>query len=391
MTASTWDDDTLDRFRKVGDPLADDVVRDIFDSGQVDAVRQLLRHLVRNDHPLVVPPDRTLPPELLAHVDLRAVETGQRGVAGREVALDVGERMFELHGPEVLMCLGCYSLPASYTARKGVQVLAQTGRLESDPKRRLIETTQMVVDVMSEGGLSLGADARTHGEGVRAAQKVRLMHAAVRRMILHHHGEAWLAQWDVPINQEDLAGTLMTFTQVVLDGLDRLGAELTPPQRSAYLYAWSAVARIVGVDDALIPADLAAARVLTDRIKARQSARSEAGDVMAAALLTMMRNELRLGWLRGLPPTLMRFFLRQDARYLAIPRRDWTAVLVAAIHGMTRVLDRVVGSNRVSRSLYRNFTRRLLSELLTVEVGPTRPNFDIPDHLARRWQLPARS
>lgn len=388
MTGSSWTDAQLDALRQIGDPLADDIVGEIFATGEVDAVRTLLKHLVDHEHPLLVPPERALPPVLLAHVE-RYFAASDAALPSLDAArIDAGEAMFELHGLEILMVLGCYSLPASYTARKGVHVLAQTGRLESDPKRRLIETTQMVVDVMSEGGLALGADARGHGRGVRAAQKVRLMHAAVRRMILVRGGRDWLAQYDVPICQEDLAGTLMTFTQVVLDGLDRLGAEVTLPQREAYLYAWSAVGRIMGITEPLIPADLAAARTLTDTIKRRQIGRSDAGDVMTAALLEMMRKTLPSRLLGGLPPTLLRFFLREDARYLAIPRRDWTEVLVAAMHGFTVLVDRVFGFTRLSRRLTRAFNRRLITALLAVEVGPNRPTFDIPDHLARRWGVP---
>src|SRR5262245_15657081 len=77
-------------------------------------------------------------------------------------------------GPEIIMTLFCYGLPSCYAAAKGVQVLALTTRLFSNPTRRVIETAQMVVDVMAPGGLA------ARGRGIRTAQKVRLMHAAVR-------------------------------------------------------------------------------------------------------------------------------------------------------------------------------------------------------------------
>lgn len=382
MTAA-WSDEALDAARGIGDPLADDLIAEIFADGDIGQVRILLRHLVDNDA-LLDPVTNKLPPHLVAHIE-RYLELSDAALPKIDPAgIVAGQRMFELHGPEILMTLGCYSLPASYTARKGVQVLAQTGRLESDPKRRLIETTQMVIDVMTPGGLAIGASHMHHGKGIRTAQKVRLMHAAIRMLIVTHNGQAWLAAYDVPINQEDLGGTLMTFSRVVIDGLDRLGAVTTAADRASYFDAWKAIGTIMGVHPALIPADLEQARIMTDTIKRRQSARSDAGDAMIAALIEMMRAQVP-GVLGGLPATLLRFFLREDADLLTMPPADWTRILVAVIHGATRLLDTIVGGWGVSRWLYRAFNRRLLAGFLRVERGPGRPAFDIPDHLADGW------
>lgn len=379
-----WSDAALDACRTVGDPLADDLIAEIFADGDVGPVRALLRHLVDND--ALLPASHDLPPHLVRHVE-RYLELSDASLPRIDpAAIVAGQRMFELHGPEILMTLGCYSLPASYTASKGVQVLAQTGRLESDPKRRLIETTQMVIDVMTPGGLTIGARHEQHGKGIRTAQKVRLMHAAIRKLVVAHGGQKWLDAYDVPINQEDLAGTLMTFSRVVIDGLDRLGAVTTPADRASYFEAWRAIGTIMGVRDALVPPDLEQARILTDIIKRRQSARSDAGDAMVAALLAMMRAQVP-GVLGGLPATLVRFFLQQDAALLAMPPADWTRILVAVIHGATRLVDTIIGGWGVSRWLYRAFNRRLLAGFMRVERGPGRPSFDIPDHLADGWGM----
>jgi hypothetical protein len=70
-----------------------------------------------------------------------------------------------------------------------------------------------------------------------------------------------------------------------------------------------------------------------------------------------------------------------------MPKADWTRILVAAIHGLTRVVDTIIGGGRVSRWLYRAFNRRLLAGFMRVERGPGRPSFDIPDHLADGWGI----
>src|SRR5439155_16091528 len=111
-----------------------------------------------------------------------------------------GENVFAAYGPEILMVLGLYAIPAAYAARRGVQVLHRTAYFQRRPMRRVWETTQFVVDVMSGGGL--GPD----GLGLRTAQKVRLMHAAIRHFLLNDRDRPWdQAELGIPINQEDLA------------------------------------------------------------------------------------------------------------------------------------------------------------------------------------------
>src|SRR3954454_6141105 len=88
-----------------------------------------------------------------------------------------------------------------------------------------------LVDIMQAGGLT-----EPGGRGRRAIQKVRLMHGAVRKLAAS--APTWKAEYGLPINQEDLAGTLMSFSWVVMDGLDKLGISLSDSDREAYLHCW---------------------------------------------------------------------------------------------------------------------------------------------------------
>ena len=85
-----------------------------------------------------------------------------------------GQQVFGTYGPQLGMGLFMASLPADYAFAKGVQVLAATTRLSRDPKRRYVETGQMIIDAMTPGALDPGE------AGYRAVRHVRLMHAAVR-------------------------------------------------------------------------------------------------------------------------------------------------------------------------------------------------------------------
>jgi hypothetical protein len=380
MSSSRWSHDFLDTMRSQTDPLADAVIERLFAEGKVDAVNLLMRTLVENDDL----PSSKLPPYVLEYL-LRTQEDVPRLEPER---VRQAQELFELFGPEVMMILGFYSLPAAYAARKGVQVLYRTGFLQKRPIRRVFETAQMVVDVMTEGGLE------PEGRGVRTTQKVRLMHAAIRYMIRQDTRQPWDArELGEPINQEDMAGTLMTFSFVVLEGMKALQIHLTPEQQEAWLYAWVAVGRIIGVDERLLPANVAEARELTFLIRQRQVACSQEGVAMTAALIEGMQ-QITPDLFDGLPVSMIHFFLDQDqwqglnvADLLRVPKPDWTAIIPRAIKHISAVVDWVGDNTFVVATLLRLISKDVVEGMLLVERGGQRTPFYIPDELQDRWRL----
>lgn len=288
------------------------------------------------------------------------------------------------------MLLATYSLPASYTARRGVQVLAQTGRLESQPVRRLIETTQMVIDVMTPGGLSCGEGALSHGKGIRSAQKVRLMHAAIRRLILERYGDEWVESYGIPINQMDLCGTLMTFSSVIFDGLEMLRVRLTDEQKEAYLYAWRAVGEVVGVHESLIPHSLQRADELKNVIRESEIGKCEQGVELTRALIDAYQRLAEPKVLDGLPVALMQRFLGPYAEVLDVPRANWTSGIVTLMIVLSGAFDFVFRTFRFGGWVHRKFALFMIDVFLKIERGGNRPSFDIPDHLAEGWGLGKR-
>jgi hypothetical protein len=380
MPPSHWTHPFMDEMRMKMDPLADAVIERLFTEGQVGAVNQMMRTLVENDDL----PSNKLPPYVMEYL-ARTQEDVPRLDAGK---LRQGQELFELFGPEVMLILGFYSLPASYAARKGVQVLYRTGYLQKRFVRRVFETAQMVVDVMTEGGME------PEGRGVRTTQKVRLMHAAVRYMLRHDPHRPWDAlELGEPINQEDLAGTLMTFAFVVLEGMKALRIDLSREQQEAWLYVWRAVGRIIGVDERLIPTHMAEARELTFLIRQRQVAYSKEGATMTAALIEGFQ-QLTPDLLDGLPASMVHFFLDQDqwnglnvANMLGVPRPDWTLVIPHAIKGISAAVDWVGDNTLVASRLLRYVSKDIVEAMLLVERGGQRTPFFIPDHLQDLWRL----
>lgn len=371
-----WTNEILDEARGQGDPIADPVVAELFRDGDIGAVNQLMRTLVMDDG---------LPAERLPAVvrDYLARTAAPPDIESAQMQL--AQEVFGVVGPEILAVLGFYSLPADYAAKKGVQVLYRTGRLITNPTRRVFETTQMVVDVMAPGGLG------PEGRGLRSAQKVRLMHAAVRHLMVNDPKNPWDSAFGTPVNQEDLAGTLMSFSFLVLDGLQRLGAKLSQADRDAYFAAWMSVGRIMGIKDELIPNDLEEGRALTQLIHERQVAGSPQGVALAHALVEGYQGLLPL-LLKGAPVSLIHFFLDKDpftgqnvAELLGLPPADWTHYVVdLVVH-----VERFLGERNIQPSLEDRaisyVSRHFIEGLLLMERGGHRAPFFIPHDLRNRW------
>jgi hypothetical protein len=380
MPPARWTHAFMNELRMKMDPLADTVIERLFTESQVDSVNQLMRTLAEND----ALPSSRLPPYVREYLAQTQADVPRLDPE----KLRQGQELFERFGPEVMMILGFYSLPAAYAARKGVQVLYRTGLLHKHPVRRIFETAQLVLDVMSTGGLEPG------GRGVRTAQKVRLMHAAVRYMIRHDARHPWDAQeLGQPINQEDLAGTLMTFSYVVLEGMRMLHLQLTREQQESWLYCWAAVGHILGVDPRLVPARLEEARELTFLIRERQVAPSQEGVAMTASLVEGLK-QLMPDLLEGLPESTIHFFLDQDqwqgrnvADMLQVARPDWTAFIPHTVKHLAGWVDRVGDTHVIVARVLRSLSKGLVEGMLRVANRGQRTPFSIPTHLQERWAL----
>jgi hypothetical protein len=368
-----WSDAVLDAARTRGDALADATVASVFATGQTAAVSALLGSLMRNDQPA--------PAGLPDAVQDYLAQTSSLA-AHRPETVARGQRVFAEHGPEILMLLCCYSLPSSYAARKGVQVLHQTAYLAKRPNRRLFETAQMIVDVLSPGGLDAG------GRGVRSAQKVRLMHAAIRHLILADARRAWpVHELGMPINQEDLLGTLMTFTWLIIDGLLKQKVAISAADQAAYLETWLSVGELMGIEPALLPRTVADAEALTVIIERRQVAPSSEGSEMMAALLGMMNDNIPEGF-RTLPSSMIREFLPADvATFLGVPNHFFEREALALLERLTHPLEAFTDQEARRYGVVRAFSVHLLRAMTAVELDGKGARFALPDALTEAWQL----
>jgi len=297
-----------------------------------------------------------------------------------------GQGVFNRWSLDIVTALFCASLPYAYAAAKGVEVLEQISQLaeEGTVARRIARTGQMLVDISRPGALE------DTGVGYRVLRMVRLLHAAIRATLLAPGGPS---DWDapvlgIPVNQEDLLGTLLSFTTVVFRALERMGITLTPPQRGAYLQLWGLAGHLLGISTAGDILDHERAEELTDEIAHRLHAPSAAGRHLMAILMSEM--ELSMPWGLGkLPRTLVRHLVGAEVSdMLGVgPGAPWWPAL-AALARANRVAGRLPGGTRVLQAPSRLVGRamiRMWIDRTIVGVSTTPVRVD-PDML-RAWRV----
>lgn len=160
---------------------------------------------------------------------------------------DRGGEILMRAGPLGGAVLGARSLVLGYASPAGNKPLVLSGRLKENAARRLNETARFVQAVSRPGGM------RPFADGWQITLKVRLIHAQVRRMILAS-GRWDSAAWGEPLNQHDLAGTTLLFSAAIIDGLRKLGSQITPEEADRYIHLWRWVGRTIGVHYDVLPA-----------------------------------------------------------------------------------------------------------------------------------------
>jgi hypothetical protein len=242
----------------------------------------------------------------------------------------------------------------------------------------------MIVDVLAPGGLGI------NGFGVRSAQKVRLIHAAIRCMLLSAETSPWdRTTMGMPINQLQLLYTLMSFTQVVLAGLDRLGLRISSADAQAYLDVWRLVGRILGIHPHVIPATVVEAEELTRALANRAQGNTPSGEQLTKALTDLVGDVL--GPLSCLRFSLVRYFTGPSlASLLGLPRKPLLDWAVGGIAWVARTVDDFRKGSRGRQLAFRMLTLRLIQHLIDKQVGMPRRLFQIPTAVHDDWKTQSR-
>jgi len=252
--------ETLEKYRQVGDPAFDEILDlyaregrplqagdDIFDriplnDSDIDTDATTNKNTQR---PHFTEADRALQEMFREFSDIPSwVDLAQ---------LQRGRDVFLAYFPAIGLSLYYKSLVPGFSIPKIAAVLQATAYLAPPASKTAVQ------ERLLDTGAFLGTCLRSHdvagilpgGEGWKSALRVRLLHAKVRRRLLSKTGNrVWdTHQLGVPINQEDMAATLLAFSTNSLLGCEMIlgGRPLPLQDRLDYLALWRYLGWLLGV------------------------------------------------------------------------------------------------------------------------------------------------
>ena len=180
-----------------------------------------------------------------------------------------GQDVLYRYSGAALTGLTFQALIGGMAAKRVVETLVRTGGLSpSAARRRLLQTLQHILqctrhpDALRPPGskkpsgqtVQPNLDIKEEGEGGEgfvASVRVRLLHAAVRRRILHLEREKpgyySVEEWGVPVNDLDSAATLVSFSASVLWlSLPRQGIWPSEQEKVDYIALWRYIGYLMG-------------------------------------------------------------------------------------------------------------------------------------------------
>jgi len=255
------------------------------------------------------------------------------------------------------------SLVEGYSLSKAAHVLIATGRLHQDVLKRIYETSQMSHNMNVPNGLRPGF------QGHRTIMEVRLLHAMVRKYL---RGRGWEVElYDEPINQEDMAFTVIEFDYLAIRGMERMGAHLRQDDKDALHHLWRYGAYLNGVDDSINTESLAEEIYLYERIKQRQRNPNEESRQLAHAVITALAGQPPFNLPEALLYELSRLCLGDElADAYQLPRNGFWQRMLKVYQAGNRVGTlahyHVPGLDRLSEKV--NF--RLLQKAISENLDP---------------------
>ena len=395
MSDTKWSDNKfLDELREQSDAAADAVISELEEVLEKRDFSKVFEDMNANDEPL----PENMPPQLSEFFDkaIRLPKVG--GVEVDKARLIRGEKVFMTHAFPSAMVLLAKSLPEGYAALNLSRILVLSGNLSHHPYKRLLGVLQMVINVNAVGGF------KPNGKAIVTAAKMRLLHAGVRTIVRRRLPD-YEQEYGIPVNFEDMLGTIMGFSLLVITGLQRLRVGLTDQEAEDLYYTWRVFAQTAGIhpqdepdNSEFVPANLTEATEFYAAYGRRHyvaATENPEGVELAKANLNMINDMLpqtplrRLG-LKIVPRIYMQFLMgNEGCRRVGIRPVPWLPVTKWVLLHLPGVwvwfwekFDRLDKSGHVHERLSRWFFQGLINKTQDGEV-----TFLIPDDLTELRKL----
>lgn len=273
-----------------------------------------------------------------------------------------------------------FSLIGGFSAPKIVKVLDATNYMTSKNKdatwRRLNETFQMVVGCMDS------PECMKPGQsGWKSVLKVRFLHSRVRLGILSRG--TWDAQeYGLPINQEDMVGTILSFSVNVLDTIQRMTGRLTRADQEAYLHLWRYIGCLMGIKEEYNPCKtLETARGTTESVILHLLHPDRRSGEVARNVLQAVsgRQERMLNWSYAAHSEMARLLLGHPlANALGLETSLVHRAYVYWVFGLVYVLSNVFGPFIGDKGVAR--VKSALKKLIATALENTREQSHYSQH-----------
>lgn len=217
-----------------------------------------------------------------------------------------GQKLFDQKGDLYLAMLGFYSLPYAYAFGDGAEVLVRSKRILSDIGRRLGETGSFILDVFKPGAFL------TKKKAFLTCAKVRLIHA-FSRYFISKYAHDWNDAYGKPINQEDLIGTNLSFSLIVIRGWKKMGFNVTSKEVSMIMQYWKWIGRLMGIQEDYWPDNPKEAFALEKLIRKRHLKSTDAGHQLIQALIVYYKSSIPDPLISTQVEPILNFFLGKEA------------------------------------------------------------------------------
>ena len=223
-----------------------------------------------------------------------------------EEILVKGQELFSEKGDLYLAMLGFYSLPYAYAFGDGAEVLVRSKRILDDIGQRLGETGSFILDLFEPGAFINVKKAYL------TCAKVRLIHAFSRYFIINYSKD-WNYEFGKPINQEDLIGTNLTFSLIVIRGWKKMGFNVSNEDVDLLMNYWKWVGKLMGIDTNYWPDNSKEAFELEKLIRKRHLRQSDAGNRLITALIKYYKETIPDQLITAQVIPILNFFLGKEA------------------------------------------------------------------------------
>lgn len=220
--------------------------------------------------------------------------------------LNKGQAFFNERGDIYLAMLGFYSLPYCYAFADGAEVLVRSKRIMEESGKRLGETAKFLLEIFKPGAFLTSKDA------FFICAKIRLIHS-FSRYFINNYAKDWREEFGKPINQEDLLGTNLAFSLLVLRGMRKIGQSISISQTEFILAYWKYLGKLMGIQESFWPETAKEAFELEKLIRKRHMKNSLAGEKLIRSLLNYYEENQREVFLKGKSESLVAFMIGKEA------------------------------------------------------------------------------